>query len=103
VEALDNHMSTSRSGGSLVPADESMEEKGKWKGRSKKDKDRKAMIQYTMLTGPTSTFESAHELGKLCEGKNIIVNLMCVLPPPTARAKRAQTRPRSLVRALRTS
>ena len=34
------------------------------------------MIQYTMLTGPTSTIESAHHLGKLLEGKSIIVNLI---------------------------
>ena len=34
------------------------------------------MIQYTMLEGPTSTLDCAHQLGKLCEGKNIIVNLI---------------------------
>jgi len=28
------------------------------------------------VTGPTSTFEAAHELGKLCENRNLVVNLI---------------------------
>ena len=34
------------------------------------------MIQYTMLNGDTSTFQCAHQLGALCRGKSIIVNLI---------------------------
>lgn len=37
---------------------------------------RRAMIEYVMLTGPTSTFEAAHQLGKLCEGRQLVVNLI---------------------------
>ena len=66
IDALDNHMK----GGSGEEQDD-REVKGK-----KKKKARKAMIQYTMLNGPTATFECAHQLGKLCEGRNIIVNLI---------------------------
>ena len=64
IEALDQHMKTPlRAGGGAVES-------------TNKKKVRKAMIQYTMLDGPTATFECAHQLGKLCEGKNIIVNLI---------------------------
>merc|ERR1719266_312438 len=35
------------------------------------------MIEYVMLEGPTSTFECAHQLGKLCENRpQIVVNLI---------------------------
>lgn len=37
---------------------------------------RRAMIEYVMLEGPTSSLESAHELGKLCEKRQLIVNLI---------------------------
>ena len=37
---------------------------------------RRAMVEYVMLEGETSTVESAHELGKLCQGKNLVVNLI---------------------------
>ncbi|CAB9508659.1 RNA methyltransferase RlmN [Seminavis robusta] len=37
---------------------------------------RRAMIEYVMLEGETSSFECAHELGKLCQDRNLVVNLI---------------------------
>jgi hypothetical protein len=37
---------------------------------------RKAMIEYVMLRGPTSTVEAAHELGRLCQNRKFVVNLI---------------------------
>lgn len=37
---------------------------------------RRAMIEYVMLEGPTSTIEAAHQLGKLCENRHLVVNLI---------------------------
>jgi sorting nexin-8 len=37
---------------------------------------RRAMIEYVMLEGDTSTFECAHQLGKLCENRHLVVNLI---------------------------
>jgi sorting nexin-8 len=71
IEALDDHMRVSRSGDKLSGDGTSEAAVSK-----NKQKDRKAMIQYTMLNGPTASFECAHQLGALCEGKNIIVNLI---------------------------
>jgi len=34
------------------------------------------MIEYVMLTGPTSTIECAHELGRLVAGRHLVVNLI---------------------------
>lgn len=34
------------------------------------------MIEYVMLQGDTSTLECAHQLGKLCEGRHLVVNLI---------------------------
>ncbi|EEC42868.1 predicted protein [Phaeodactylum tricornutum CCAP 1055/1] len=34
------------------------------------------MIEYVMLEGPTSTLECAHQLGKLCENRHLVVNLI---------------------------
>ena len=39
-------------------------------------KQKRAMIEYVMLEGPTSTLESAHQLGKLCENRHLYVNLI---------------------------
>jgi len=45
--------------------------------RIKESTRRRAMIEYVMLEGkPTSSFEAAHELGKLCEGRHLVVNLI---------------------------
>ena len=39
-------------------------------------KRKRAMIEYVMLEGDTSSFECAHQLGKLCENRQLIVNLI---------------------------
>jgi adenine C2-methylase RlmN of 23S rRNA A2503 and tRNA A37 len=36
----------------------------------------RAMIEYVMIKGPTTTLEAAHELGRLCQGRQIVVNLI---------------------------
>jgi sorting nexin-8 len=43
---------------------------------TRKAPKRRAMIEYVMLEGPTSTLECAHELGRLCRDRNITVNLI---------------------------
>jgi adenine C2-methylase RlmN of 23S rRNA A2503 and tRNA A37 len=78
VDALDNHMMTflmkrkrmmeNPQNGELV---EFTQEE-----RIKESTRRRAMIEYVMLEGPTSTMEAAHELGKLCEGRQLVVNLI---------------------------
>ena len=44
--------------------------------RIKESSRRRAMIEYVMLEGATSSIKCAHELGKLCENRHIIVNLI---------------------------
>ena len=44
--------------------------------RVKESTRRRAMIEYVMLDGETSSLEAAHQLGKLCEGRQFIVNLI---------------------------
>jgi len=39
-------------------------------------KKKRAMIEYVMLTGDTSTIEAAHQLGQLCKGRHLVVNLI---------------------------
>ena len=68
IAALDSHTGEGN--------DENNNANNTKKKTKKKKKVRKAMIQYTMLNGPTSTLTCAHELGALCEGKNIVINLI---------------------------
>ena len=58
VDALDAHMNVYR------------------KTRSRLSARRRAMIEYVMIDGPTSTLEAAHQLGRLCEGRKVVVNLI---------------------------
>ena len=44
--------------------------------RQSASKKKRAMIEYVMLTGDTSTIEAAHQLGQLCRGKHLVVNLI---------------------------
>ncbi|KAL9188737.1 hypothetical protein ACHAXT_007115 [Thalassiosira profunda] len=44
--------------------------------RQSASKKKRAMIEYVMLEGDTSTIEAAHQLGKLCEGRHLVVNLI---------------------------
>jgi len=44
--------------------------------RIKESTRRRAMIEYVMLEGETSSFECARQLGKLCENRHLVVNLI---------------------------
>ena len=44
--------------------------------RIKESSKRRAMIEYVMLEGATSTLECAHQLGKLCQNRHLLVNLI---------------------------
>lgn len=44
--------------------------------RKTASKQKRAMIEYVMLEGGTSSLECAHQLGKLCENRHLLVNLI---------------------------
>ncbi len=44
--------------------------------RIKESSRRRAMIEYVMLKGESSSFKCAHQLGKLCENRHLVVNLI---------------------------
>jgi sorting nexin-8 len=44
--------------------------------RVKESKKRRVMIEYVMLEGTTSSIECAHQLGKLCQNRQFLVNLI---------------------------
>ncbi|KAL7536336.1 hypothetical protein ACHAXR_007091 [Thalassiosira sp. AJA248-18] len=84
IEALDEHMMAlakrklegnrnpqgSDQDGNVGVKEFNMEE------RQSASKKKRAMIEYVMLEGDTSTIEAAHQLGKLCEGRHLVVNLI---------------------------
>mmetsp|Transcript_11015 Transcript_11015/g.19225 ORF Transcript_11015/g.19225 Transcript_11015/m.19225 type:complete len:543 (-) Transcript_11015:522-2150(-) len=84
IEALDEHMMAlakrQKRGGNPQGCDQdgnggdasdfNLEE------RQSASKKKRAMIEYVMLEGDTSTIEAAHQLGKLCEGRHLVVNLI---------------------------
>jgi sorting nexin-8 len=90
IDALDNHMMAyanqkrKREGGTkpLLNANgEVVEEKQELQTytaeeRIKESSRRRAMIEYVMLEGESSSFKCAHQLGKLCENRHLVVNLI---------------------------
>ena len=71
IDALDGHMmaylgNTKKKQGTTFTQAERFKESSK----------RRAMIEYVMLEGPTSTLQSAHQLGKLTENRLLVVNLI---------------------------
>jgi len=44
--------------------------------RMKESSRRRAMIEYVMLQGESTSFKCAHQLGKLCENRHLLVNLI---------------------------
>jgi hypothetical protein len=85
VDALDGHMMTFLHRRKRLEASESNPQNGEStiatneytvEERIKESTRRRAMIEYVMLEGETSTLEAAHQLGKLCEGRQLIVNLI---------------------------
>jgi len=69
IEALDEHMmalTKRKQGDGYFGLEE----------RKSASKRKRAMLEYVMLNGDTSTIESAHQLGKLCENRQLVVNLI---------------------------
>ncbi len=67
VEALDEHMMVfEKSRDGCYGIEE----------RKSASKRKRAMIEYVMLEGDTSTFECAHQLGQLTKNRHLIVNLI---------------------------
>mmetsp|Transcript_18068 Transcript_18068/g.41461 ORF Transcript_18068/g.41461 Transcript_18068/m.41461 type:complete len:610 (+) Transcript_18068:231-2060(+) len=90
IDALDNHMMAylnqkreRENKTKLVIAEDggAFEEQNNLKTytaeeRMKESSRRRAMIEYVMLEGESSSFKCAHELGKLCENRHLVVNLI---------------------------
>ena len=90
IDALDNHMmaylnqrrkriigeKTTRDDG--TPAEQQQQQLQVYTAeeRMKESSRRRAMIEYIMLTGETSSFKCAHQLGKLCQNRHLVVNLI---------------------------
>lgn len=70
IEALDGHMMAYLKkrypAGTVFSAEQRIQESSR----------RRAMIEYVMLEGDTSSLECAHQLGKLCENRHLVVNLI---------------------------
>eukprot|EP00815_Leptocylindrus_aporus_P012654 CAMPEP_0116073156 /NCGR_PEP_ID=MMETSP0322-20121206/15029_1 /TAXON_ID=163516 /ORGANISM="Leptocylindrus danicus var. apora, Strain B651" /LENGTH=276 /DNA_ID=CAMNT_0003562285 /DNA_START=444 /DNA_END=1274 /DNA_ORIENTATION=- len=64
IDALDNHLMAK------------VKDKNDLEARKLASKKRRVMIEYVMLDGETSSFECAHELGKLCLNRHLYVNLI---------------------------
>jgi len=78
VEALDEHMMAylQRRKTRLAKENGTVVEEFTVEERIKESTRRRAMIEYVMLEGDTCTLEAAHQLGKLCEGRQLVVNLI---------------------------
>jgi sorting nexin-8 len=70
IDALDGHMMAylkkRHPAGTVFSAEQRIQESSR----------RRAMIEYVMLEGDTSSLECAHQLGKLCENRHLVVNLI---------------------------
>jgi len=77
MAALDNHMNDplDRMQGALLSPS----------GRRR----RMVMVEYIMMEGKTSSFECAHELGRLCESRHLVVNLIPYIIQGNAEDKRS--------------
>lgn len=73
IDAVDGHMMafTKRKDGDDTDVGGYSE-----KERKLASKKNRAMIEYVMIEGESSTFKCAHQLGKLCENRHLIVNLI---------------------------
>eukprot|EP00571_Detonula_confervacea_P010814 CAMPEP_0172299376 /NCGR_PEP_ID=MMETSP1058-20130122/1717_1 /TAXON_ID=83371 /ORGANISM="Detonula confervacea, Strain CCMP 353" /LENGTH=551 /DNA_ID=CAMNT_0013008823 /DNA_START=16 /DNA_END=1671 /DNA_ORIENTATION=+ len=84
IVALDNHMMAlarrklldNPQGSDQVVSNEVGVREFNVEERQAASKKKRAMIEYVMLEGDTSTVEAAHQLGKLCEGRHLVVNLI---------------------------
>jgi len=75
IEALDGHMMALARRKKLLDNPQGEEEFNMIE-RQAASKKKRAMIEYVMLEGDTTTMEAAHQLGKLCEGRHLVVNLI---------------------------
>jgi adenine C2-methylase RlmN of 23S rRNA A2503 and tRNA A37 len=69
IDALDEHMMAlekSRNGKSAFGPE----------ARKSASKKKRAMIEYVMLEGDSSSIECAHQLGELCKNRHLVVNLI---------------------------
>jgi sorting nexin-8 len=89
IDALDNHMMTfaSKQRHRHLSSSNENPQNGEYvahetkevytmEERTRESTRRRAMVEYVMLDGPTSSIEAAHQLGKLCEGRQLVVNLI---------------------------
>ncbi|KAL7496822.1 hypothetical protein ACHAWT_007111 [Skeletonema menzelii] len=77
IEALDSHMMALTKRKLLEnPQEDDKKTDFNIEERQTASKKKRAMIEYVMLVGDTSTIEAAHQLGKLCEGRHLVVNLI---------------------------
>ena len=77
IEALDSHMMALTKRKLLEnPQEDDKATDFNVEERQTASKKKRAMIEYVMLVGDTSTIEAAHQLGKLCEGRHLVVNLI---------------------------
>jgi hypothetical protein len=90
IDALDKHMMVSISrqrARSTISANENPQNGEYIEGgganddftaeeRTKESTRRRAMLEYILIEGPTFSIEAAHQLGKLCEGRQLVVNLI---------------------------
>ena len=77
IEALDSHMMALTKRKLLEnPQEDDKTTDFNIEERQSASKKKRAMIEYVMLVGDTSTIEAAHQLGKLCEGRHLVVNLI---------------------------
>jgi hypothetical protein len=85
IDALDNHMNCY----------DNVEQTKRVS--SKTSSLRKVMIEYVLLEGPTSSLEAAHELGRLCQNRKFVVNLI----PYNSTNSEMKCPPREQMRAFR--
>ena len=78
IDALDNHMMSGFANKKISNTSNIVGGVGGYSEEQRKSasKRKRAMIEYVMLEGETSSFECAHQLGKLCENRRLIVNLI---------------------------
>ena len=77
IEALDSHMMALTKRKLMEnPQEDDTATDFNVEERQTASKKKRAMIEYVMLVGDTSTIEAAHQLGKLCEGRHLVINLI---------------------------
>jgi adenine C2-methylase RlmN of 23S rRNA A2503 and tRNA A37 len=77
IDALDGHMMAyAATAAATAYARGGGAEQFSQEQRTRESSRRRAMIEYVMLEGESSSLECAHQLGKLCENRQLLVNLI---------------------------